>query len=150
MSCPLVTFAPVQVFLVEYEVHLQYQQYWHRSTIPYHDAFPPQFPMTWSPLYPSIYERTDAFIATVSLITHPMEENIISKPKSVLRHRDLQREGGNVDHGFNFASVDKQIKRADKIYAHEVSHYRRSQGDNAVMCQNHHSPAVDTLGLRMY
>ncbi|EWZ36771.1 hypothetical protein FOZG_10733 [Fusarium oxysporum Fo47] len=91
-----------------------------------------------------------AFIATVSLITHPMEENIISKPKSVLRHRDLQREGGNVDHGFNFASVDKQIKRADKIYAHEVSHYRRSQEDNAVMCQNHHSPAVDTLGLRMY
>ncbi|KAJ0134324.1 putative Casein kinase I [Fusarium oxysporum f. sp. albedinis] len=85
-----------------------------------------------------------AFIATVSLITHPMEENIISKPKS-----HWIREG-NVDHGFNFASVDKQIKRADKIYAHEVSHYRRSQEDNAVMCQNHHSPAVDTLGLRMY
>ncbi|SCN93136.1 uncharacterized protein FFM5_05577 [Fusarium fujikuroi] len=39
MSCPLVTVVLIQVFLVEYEVHLQRRQYWHRSTIPFHDIF---------------------------------------------------------------------------------------------------------------
>lgn len=39
MASLLVTFVIRRVFLVEYQVHVQCRQYWHRSTIPFHDIF---------------------------------------------------------------------------------------------------------------